>query len=88
MTGATSLEALGIKHDREVIVQALSEGFASIAGGQWSSGSLTSIETELAQMLCREKYTRESWTLGAQLAPDALEHLTKSLLTASGATFQ
>jgi lipoate-protein ligase A len=80
MSGATSLEALGLTQDRETVVQALGEGFAAVAGGQWSRGALTAEEAQLAQTLLNEKYSQESWTLHAKLTDGVLESLPKSLL--------
>lgn len=83
MSGATSLEELGLRQSRETVIGALSEGFAAIAGGEWSKGALTAGEMKLAQTLLKEKYSQESWTLRAELAQGAPVSHPESRLAAA-----
>lgn len=66
MESAISLQELGGDFSAEKVIEALAEGFADFVGGQWSPAELEKEELELAQMLSREKYQRDSWTFGAK----------------------
>ena len=75
MESATSLQKLGADFSRETIIDALKNGFASAAGVVWAETKLSEFEMQVAQLLSKGKYLRESWTLGAQLSPDEAQKL-------------
>lgn len=63
MSGATSLEELGLSVEPRRVAVALSEGFARATGAQLQEGMWTQEEREEAEQLCAEKYESESWTM-------------------------
>ena len=59
----TSIEnELGHKINSSTIANALAQGFKAILKIQFQEGQLTPNELELADRLCKEKYTSDKWT--------------------------
>jgi lipoate-protein ligase A len=75
MEGAIGLSQLAPDLKPGEIVTALQEGFASVARADWTAVGLTNLEVQMAQLLCKEKYSDESWTLDGKVRPEIQEQL-------------
>jgi lipoate-protein ligase A len=75
MDSAISLSRIAPHLGAEAVIAALGEGFAKVAGGQWEEGGLGERESQLADFLYGEKYTRNPWTFEAHISPELLERL-------------
>ena len=65
----TSIESeLGHKVMPDTIANALAQGFKAILKIQLQESELTPAEVELAEKLCKEKYSTEDWNLKGKLA--------------------
>lgn len=62
MSGATSLEELGLNASPRQVAQALAAGFERATGAALSESSWTDEEREAAERLRVEKYESEDWT--------------------------
>ncbi len=63
MSGATSLEELGLDVEPQRVAQVLSEGFARATGAQLQEGTWTDEEQEEAERLRAGKYEDVEWTM-------------------------
>jgi lipoate---protein ligase len=65
----SSLEgALGHKISPTTVANALAQGFKAILKIQLQEGELTAAEKEVANKLCKEKYSTNEWNLGGKTA--------------------
>jgi lipoate-protein ligase A len=62
-----SLHALGVRIEKTRIIQALCAGCERALEADFTIGALSPIESDVAALLCRDKYERRSWNRQARV---------------------